>query len=405
MGTTVFIWLLPFMFALFGVALWVLARRDPLLRWATHAGNGFCIAGIAMVIDLQRGLFLPNMYLWAVPLHWAVLVCVGHALLVRAGSALPWRQVAPLLAVGTALYCWFIFVQPSASARPIVVNAVGFGILSLTAIGLSRSHGALAQIMPQTLVQRAVNRANLVLISLTAASYVGRTMQFMASHQALEFASRPLWSQYMIWFYLTAAVTGFLTGLLLIVTLLLDIVDQHYRATATDPLTGIANRRSLDRMIADHDNGERRVGAVAVIDIDHFKAINDRHGHAAGDVVLIRTAALLRDHFTVMGDVARLGGEEFAVLIPASHADGAVAAVDLAMLGLSALRFDPPLDGVTLTASAGVASVAAGEPLADTLRRADGALYAAKQAGRNRVMSAEHGRGDAARLAGAAIAR
>jgi diguanylate cyclase (GGDEF)-like protein len=128
--------------------------------------------------------------------------------------------------------------------------------------------------------------------------------------------------------------------------------------------------------------------ALLIFDVDHFKAINDTHGHAVGDRVLAdlvaRTGTVLR------GDAcARLGGEEFAVLLPDSDADAAVRLADelrrtleravVAGAGGAAVRY---------TVSVGVASLVDGESLASLLQRADAALYAAKRGGRNRVVDA-----------------
>ena len=119
-----------------------------------------------------------------------------------------------------------------------------------------------------------------------------------------------------------------------------------------------------------------------MVDIDHFKRINDVHGHAIGDSVLREVAARLRRQMRRGDLLGRLGGEEFAVLLPATDLEGAAVQAELAR---QALRREPVAVAGTVTASLGVAQWDGSEPAADWLERADLALYEAKRLGRDRV--------------------
>ncbi|WP_432755211.1 sensor domain-containing diguanylate cyclase [Pseudomonas sp. WMBT8] len=163
-------------------------------------------------------------------------------------------------------------------------------------------------------------------------------------------------------------------------------VEEELRALSiTDSLTGIHNRRYFqDRLKAEMSRVRRTSGALAVImlDIDHFKRINDQHGHAAGDGVLQELCRRIRLRVRRSDVFCRLGGEEFMVLCP--NTDG-VQAYSLAVELWEVLR-STPMDGVgTVTASFGVASWRLDEGVDSLLLRADSAVYAAKQAGRDRV--------------------
>jgi diguanylate cyclase len=156
----------------------------------------------------------------------------------------------------------------------------------------------------------------------------------------------------------------------------------------TDPLTGVPNRRAfdsaLDRQIAEWE----RTGSafsVIVVDADHFKAINDRQGHAAGDLVLRRLAELLEGTFRKMDLIARIGGEEFAVILPSTSGRNACRAAEHVREAVSQHEFQDENFRIRLTISLGVAEVASRDEAGSLLRRADQALYAAKQAGRNRT--------------------
>ncbi|MGB4925059.1 MAG: diguanylate cyclase, partial [Giesbergeria sp.] len=158
------------------------------------------------------------------------------------------------------------------------------------------------------------------------------------------------------------------------------------RQARTDALTGLLNRRGFEAHIGFAlALAARNLQPLSVVtfDVDHFKRINDRYGHAVGDAVLQRLARLLPEHLRASDIVARVGGEEFVALLPSTDTAGAMK-VAQALLDAVAATADPDVGQLTL--SAGVASL---RNLQDTraalLQRSDEALYTAKQAGRNRV--------------------
>jgi len=164
------------------------------------------------------------------------------------------------------------------------------------------------------------------------------------------------------------------------------------RLAAEDPLTGLANRRQFMLSGARLLDAVRRYGRPACLllaDLDHFKAINDRYGHAAGDAVLQAAAGLLLEFRRGADVAARLGGEEFAVLLPETEARGAVALAERLRAALAARRIrvpaTPPAE-LAITMCVGVAAFTpADQSLDAVLRRADAALYQAKEGGRNLV--------------------
>ena len=171
--------------------------------------------------------------------------------------------------------------------------------------------------------------------------------------------------------------------------------DLASRATAVvDRLTGLLNRAALLPRAAELAHQAALTGeSVAVIlgDVDHFKEVNDSHGHSGGDAVLAGVAARLRDAFGSAESVYRLGGEEFVVLIPG--ADAAAGAASAEMLREAVGR--EPIDGLAVTISFGVAASGAAQPFdfEALFGAADDALYAAKAQGRDRVCVAEGGTG------------
>lgn len=169
------------------------------------------------------------------------------------------------------------------------------------------------------------------------------------------------------------------------------VSSEHQLRTlaSSDPLTGLGNRRHMDAIITALD-GDERASELAVImaDIDHFKSINDRFGHDGGDIVLRHVAETIRGCIRDTDHVARWGGEEFLILLPASPAGQAVEAAERIRDAVTRIRFDDlDCDGASLRVSLtlGVAQRRAREPLQATIRTADERLYAGKHGGRNRV--------------------
>ena len=171
------------------------------------------------------------------------------------------------------------------------------------------------------------------------------------------------------------------------VDLLLDEAATLRELSITDGLTGAANHRYFHERLADEFRRALRYDdslALIILDIDHFKNVNDRHGHQVGDLVLKAVAGCVKGAVRETDFVARYGGEEFGVLLPKTHLAGALTVAERISTDLRALRFE---GGVRVTASFGVSgfpgrSVHTPEQL---VRTADQALYRAKSEGRNKI--------------------
>jgi diguanylate cyclase (GGDEF)-like protein len=157
-----------------------------------------------------------------------------------------------------------------------------------------------------------------------------------------------------------------------------------------DPLTGAGNRRHLEERavaeIADCRRTGRTLGLI-MFDIDHFKHINDTWGHAVGDVVLQHVVQTASAQLRASGFLARIGSEEFVVLVPEDGIDGAATIAERIRAAIAACPVCAGQSAVPVTSSFGV-TVAQGPSLDAALRRADEALYQAKHGGRNRVVVA-----------------
>jgi diguanylate cyclase (GGDEF)-like protein len=172
-----------------------------------------------------------------------------------------------------------------------------------------------------------------------------------------------------------------------------DTLKQLKLLATRDELTGLINRREFDRVLAEETERARRFKrplALVMCDLDHFKNVNDTHGHPAGDSVLKAAAAVLLAGVRTIDRVARVGGEEFAVLLMETYRPEALIAAERMVAAMRAKTIALP-DGMTVsvTLSAGVAVFPLqGGDAAALVKAADQALYVAKRAGRDRVVPA-----------------
>jgi diguanylate cyclase len=167
-----------------------------------------------------------------------------------------------------------------------------------------------------------------------------------------------------------------------------DLRQEHQLAT-TDALTGIPNRLVFEQCMQELCKaGTRPVGSkgdcLLILDIDHFKGINDRFGHAAGDRTLRIVAEQVKGRLRAQDLVARYGGEEFAVVLRDTDADAGMVVANMLRAGIENLSFRGQKQPVSVTLSCGVTAWRAGDTPETLFDRADRALYQAKKLGRNR---------------------
>jgi len=191
---------------------------------------------------------------------------------------------------------------------------------------------------------------------------------------------------FTIRFFVTLTLTIILANIVLSI-----IVDLHRRLldqAIVDPLTGVFNRRHMERSLSDAIERKRRNSAPAsllLIDIDRFKSVNDQFGHAKGDSVLKGIVSLIGKRARKLDLLFRIGGEEFILLLPDTQEGAAAVVAEQLRASIAESRL---LDGRQLTVSIGVSELQPGESVDSWMKHADDALYAAKKAGRNRVVCA-----------------
>lgn len=325
--------------------------------------------------DLPTAVLLPPLYSLVIPLTRAVLT--------------EWRVRRTLLhrrAYGTAAPClaWAAASLAFRSAMPALDSGgAGTGGNTLAWIALAAGCGLLSMVI----------QTCLVLPPVKATAPPGTSLR------ALAFGRDAIWDQATE--LCVAVLTAFATArsaLALCVALPLVIVLQRSlrygslaAAARTDSKTGLLNAGSWQReadVEVTRAAGARVPLAVAIADIDHFKAVNDTHGHLAGDAVLAAVAAAMRDLLRDCDVCGRFGGEEFALLLPRTTATQALEITERIRQGIARLAVPQDDDApIRVTISIGVATPSqARRTLDDLLAAADHALYQAKGSGRNRVV-------------------
>jgi diguanylate cyclase (GGDEF)-like protein len=176
-----------------------------------------------------------------------------------------------------------------------------------------------------------------------------------------------------------------------------ETLDALRRLATRDELTGLANRREYERILSEEEERARRFGqplGLVILDLDHFKRVNDTHGHGAGDAVLKEAARRIAASIRTVDRAARIGGEEFALILVQTDGDSAL---EVACRAIAAVAKEPIDAGgglmLGVTASAGVADFPSdASSSAELFAAADRALYAAKERGRRRVVAAREAR-------------
>lgn len=351
---------------------------DWLVGIAVHA-LGLVVLGIDRVAPEAWAVASGNVIVAASTLPYVRAIARLH------GRRAPMRALAILTAVVAVATFWFTFAMPSI---PLRLGAIGVQFLAAQGVLLGLLIGGL-----RTEPGRAY-RVLLALVATTTATTLLRTLWYVFVQDAPDVDGA---SSVVLFF---ANLVFFATSGLAYVGVLEDrnrravvaATEELSRLSRTDGLTGLANRGHFDRTLRLEVERSARHGhplTLAVLDLDRFKAVNDVHGHVVGDHVLRRTAAALARSIRAHDLAARVGGEEFALILPDTDRAGGHA---LAERARAAVGSTPGLTGVgdvEVTASAGVAQLRPGEDAEQLYARADAALYAAKAAGRDRTLIAD----------------
>ncbi|TXC79286.1 GGDEF domain-containing protein [Paraburkholderia azotifigens] len=365
---------------LMALVMFSLTRGFPAnIRGVGHWASGALVVSIsAMLLALRGGI---ADWLSIVVANVGVVLGTGLWLIgsqMFFGQRPARRFIALLLTIGVIAMSWMTWVHPSVAGRTLCMSALltlTFGLSSMTMLRFGRGNNPALFVGSMLLVQTCVTALRGMSMFVPAWASIGLFAPDLIQR-----------------IYLT---TGALMSLTVSVGLLFIAMDrlrnQLEQQSFMDPLTGLLNRRAfLDAHRQERDRTMRTGGLLSLllIDLDHFKQVNDRYGHATGDRVLIDFANRVAEILPAPRYVARWGGEEFAVLLPRVPPDEAKTHAERIRQRV-AQKEDATLPAYTC--SIGVTCMAASEATIEQLARdADEALYGAKRSGRNCVQISDH---------------
>lgn len=354
--------------------LW-LNRRE---RYVAYAAGAYTASAIAFLIQ-DVGPVLP-MELQRLPANLAFLltgILFAAAIIKRYALPVPWRTMAITTTISITVFLWFLLVQPSIAARILAIS-IGAGIIAAMVVK------SLWPIDKPYLIDRllfwvaALAALNLIIRPVVLLSLGGGFDNYVGFQQSV----------YWTTVQFSQAMISIVAAISLMVAVAIDQIAELRRQVDDDNLSGLLNRRGFEakagaalRRCLDED----RPVALLIADLDQFKSINDNHGHAVGDAIIAAFGA----HVRLIGPpemvAGRIGGEEFALLVPGAGIETGRQLAEAVRTGLEGACAGRIPAALCPTTSIGLTIGAPGTTLSALMQEADQALYEAKRTGRNRV--------------------
>lgn len=380
MQTAVFYILVALLFTslalsvIFFIAWKSLGHKHYALSWSV----GFAAATMQWFFNIFRGWF-PS---WEV--HWLTVNALGLALVTlglrghcqRTNCEILPKNLWPFAGAVYGVIVWATVIDPHAGLRMAVLPGIA-------AVTLFMSARMIIRFRDKPRPAEVAAASAMLLCGLAQGIAAGMAFLQGAVGDAEYLA---LYQQYN---FLTLPAFYIAMGMFTILMLASDISEEMKEIAIRDQLTGVFDRRGLGEQGALAYATARRTEAplsVIMTDIDRFKFINDEYGHAVGDEALCHFAEVLKQDRRATDILARVGGEEFALVLPGTKLEDAIAIADSLRAQIEALPFIVDGKPLTMTSSFGVAAVNDSDTcLSDTVIRADRALYRSKRGGRNQV--------------------
>ncbi len=346
------------------------------LKAAGWVALAFLFGSLALLVDQNRTVlesyFIDKL---AEPLFWSSCLAVVLAYASRVSA----RPSVPLLGIALFVGLSTMLVISHLPQRAIIMDWVSAAIL-LAGVLVLWGH------------RNGVTDKALCYFTLFSA-----IVAFLRPFIIIADISPGAWTSafafYQAVLYLSSSILSTVGANVIFVALGVDLIERHQRDAMVDALTGLLNRRGIDRFLDEKEalRGENSMAghAVLMFDIDHFKKVNDEFGHEVGDNVLARLGSTIRQLMQYHGTAGRTGGEEFVFLFNRESTNAAFLVAEHVRVAIGMLDHKGLPENHRITISLGLAFVREGEPLKRTMRRADAALYEAKDAGRNRLRIAD----------------
>lgn len=380
MGKGIFIALLnPAISAIFAGGFFLLWRHQRERRYiGVLAGSylagtcGFLLQSVSLPVGMELTKLASN------TLFVITAYTIAAGILGRFGRRPPHLALSLFGLGGLLILSWFLFVEPDMSRRVFAINFALAGMSLVVAAELRQ--------VPR---KNFVDQLLMVALVVAGINFLVRPLVIIAIVGPPAGDGDIFLSLYWISTSVSHAFFSVLLAICLITAIALDVIGKLQSDALSDPLSGLLNRRGFEERGSDVLACSSLSGmpvALVLADLDHFKSVNDTYGHACGDRVIATFAGLLRDAGGQEGVAGRIGGEEFAVVLPGSGLASARLFAESVRTSLGGAIVPGLPTETPVTASFGVVERLKGETLSALLIRADVALYQAKHDGRDRVM-------------------
>ena len=354
--------------------LW-LNRRD---RYVAYAASAYTASAIAFLI-LDVGPALPY-DLHRIPANIGFLATgalFAAAIIGRYGLPIPWRSMALTGAAAMAAFLWFLLGQPSIGGRILSIS-IGAGIIAAMIV---RALWPLKK-------RYAIDRVLFWVAALSVINLTARPIILLSLGGGFDNYDGFQQSVYWTTVQFTQAMVSILAAISLMVAVAIDQISELRLQAAGDTLSGLLNRRGFEaeagaalRRCA----AEEAPAALLIADFDHFKAINDTYGHAVGDAIITAFGTHVRAVGPAEMIAGRIGGEEFAILVPGASIEAGRQLAETIRSGLHAACADRIPAALRPSTCIGISVGTPGATLSQLMQQADQALYDAKRTGRDCV--------------------
>jgi len=373
--------LTAFILALFAgvfLAVYLFDRRQKLSGWLS----------LAYTVGLATILFNVTLYSTSIPMVLTIntLFWASNAFLAIGGCAhaqrpFPLRSFSALVIIGYSSNLYFMVISPDLIIRASFASVIAGSMIALCLPALYANR------------PRKIDRAFCFCIAAMAAIYILRPFAafgFLGADYTLVSYSQ---STYPILLSATTAITSLATAAAALMAAGLEMAERLQRESVTDHLTGLKNQRGIANFLDENARGETQYGtegqAVLTFDIDHFKNINDEFGHECGDQVLRKFGQTITQLMQYHGFSGRSGGEEFIFLFSRESSPAAYLIAEHLRVAIGMLHHECLSADQRVTISLGLAFLRKNETTKRAMRRADTALYIAKDEGRNLLKIAD----------------
>lgn len=366
-----------FAFAFLGIAVY--ARDDA-------AAPVFALGYIFATLYFLTELAMPSIpdarfgYMLAFTTYYLTLLCLVVGLAQMYARPVPWMILAVLTVVSVAMAYGIYDIARSRMIGMLLYQTPYFLVLLLAVRVILRAD------------RTGIDTLMAVLFGISAVHFLLKPFIAMVSGGAGAQPADYIGTTYAMVSQSIGTALSVAGGLLLLLSLMRELITNMLIRSETDQLSALLNRRGFEfraeAAIAKSQH-MRQALSLVLCDIDHFKAINDTHGHALGDRVIAAFSAELHKAASAKGGIAaRIGGEEFAIILPGNTIQSAWHFADKARLACRDIHIQGKNGIIAFTASFGIAEMEFDDVFSDLYKRADGALYEAKKGGRNNVRTA-----------------